>query len=155
MAPGFRVIATTEGCGFAAVENAEKKLYGVQFHPEVLHTVYGTQVLENFLYRVCGFSAEWTMASYLDEAVAECRRQIGSGRVLLAPAAQTALTSAQLEGFTRQLRQVQNDMLLEVQQLTPVLERRADSGTLYHLAAFRQSFYQLCRLSRKIGRAHV
>ena len=84
MAPGFRVIATTEGCGFAAVENAEKKLYGVQFHPEVLHTVYGTQVLENFLYRVCGFSAEWTMASYLDEAVAECRRQIGSGRVLLA-----------------------------------------------------------------------
>ena len=84
IAPGFRVIATTEGCGFAAVENAEKKLYGVQFHPEVLHTVYGTQVLENFLYRVCGFSAEWTMASYLDEAVAECRRQIGSGRVLLA-----------------------------------------------------------------------
>ena len=84
MAPGFRVIATTEGCGFAAVENAEKKLYGVQFHPEVLHTVYGTQVLENFLYRICGFSAEWTMASYLDEAVAECRRQIGSGRVLLA-----------------------------------------------------------------------
>ena len=84
IAPGFRVIATTAGCGFAAVENAEKQLYGVQFHPEVLHTVYGTQVLENFLYRVCGFSAEWTMASYLDEAVAECRRQIGSGRVLLA-----------------------------------------------------------------------
>ena len=84
IAPGFRVIATTEGCGFAAVENAEKKLYGVQFHPEVLHTVYGTQVLENFLYRICGFSAEWTMASYLDEAVAECRRLIGSGRVLLA-----------------------------------------------------------------------
>ena len=84
IAPGFRVIATTDGCGFAAVENAEKKLYGVQFHPEVLHTVYGTQVLENFLYRICGFSAEWTMASYLDEAVAECRRQIGSGRVLLA-----------------------------------------------------------------------
>ena len=76
--------------------------------------------------------------------------QDGSGRVLLAPAAQTALTSAQLEGFTRQLRQVQNDMLLEVQQLTPVLERRADSGTLYHLAAFRQSFYQLCRLSRNL-----
>ena len=84
IAPGFKVIATTEGCGFAAVENAEKKLYGVQFHPEVLHTEYGTQVLENFLYRVCGFAAEWSMASYLDEAVAECRRQIGDGRVLLA-----------------------------------------------------------------------
>ena len=84
IAPGFKVVATTEGCGFAAVENAEKKLYGVQFHPEVLHTEYGTQVLENFLYRVCGFAAEWSMASYLDEAVAECRRQIGGGRVLLA-----------------------------------------------------------------------
>ncbi len=84
IAPGFKVIATTEGCGFAAVENAEKKLYGVQFHPEVLHTEYGTQVLENFLYRICGFAAEWSMASYLDEAVAECRRQIGGGRVLLA-----------------------------------------------------------------------
>ena len=76
--------------------------------------------------------------------------QQGSGRVLLAPAAQTALTSAQLEGFTRQLRQVQNDLLLEFRQLTPVLERRADSDTLYHLAAFRQSFYQLCRMNRNL-----
>ena len=84
IAPGFKVIATTDGCGFAAVENAEQKLYGVQFHPEVQHTEYGMQVLENFLYKVCGFSAEWIMASYLDEAVAECRRQIGDGRVLLA-----------------------------------------------------------------------
>ena len=84
IAPGFKVIATTDGCGFAAVENADRKLYGVQFHPEVQHTEYGMQVLENFLYKVCGFSAEWTMASYLDEAVAECRRQIGDGRVLLA-----------------------------------------------------------------------
>ena len=84
IAPGFKVIATTDGCGFAAVENADWKLYGVQFHPEVQHTEYGMQVLENFLYKVCGFSAEWSMASYLDEAVAECRRQIGDGRVLLA-----------------------------------------------------------------------
>ena len=84
IAPGFKVIATTDGCGFAAVENSDRKLYGVQFHPEVQHTEYGMQVLENFLYKVCGFSAEWSMASYLDEAVAECRRQIGDGRVLLA-----------------------------------------------------------------------
>ena len=84
IAPGFKVIATTDGCGFAAVENAEQKLYGVQFHPEVVHTEYGRQILENFLYKICGFRPEWTMASYLDEAVAECRRQIGDGRVLLA-----------------------------------------------------------------------
>ena len=84
LAPGFAVVATTEGCGFAAVANDSRRLYGVQFHPEVLHTEYGTQVLQNFLYRVCGFGPEWTMASYLEEAVDECRRKIGDGRVLLA-----------------------------------------------------------------------
>jgi GMP synthase (glutamine-hydrolysing) len=84
LAPGFRVIAQTKGCAHAAVENAEKKLYGVQFHPEVLHTVYGKKILENFLYRICGFSPEWTMANYLEEAVADCRAKIGSGKVLLA-----------------------------------------------------------------------
>ncbi len=68
----------------AAVCCAGKNLYGVQFHPEVLHTEYGTEILQNFLYRICGFRPEWTMASYLEDAVAECRRQVGSGRVLLA-----------------------------------------------------------------------
>ena len=84
MAPGFEIIGSTDGCLHAAVQRADKKLYGVQFHPEVLHTEYGTQILKNFLYTICGFQPEWTMASYLEEAVAECRRQIGSGRVLLA-----------------------------------------------------------------------
>ena len=84
LSPGFRAIAHTAGCAYAAIENAERKLYGVQFHPEVLHTEYGTQILKNFLYTICGFGPEWTMASYMEEAVAECRRQIGDGRVLLA-----------------------------------------------------------------------
>ena len=84
MAPGFEIIGSTEGCLHAAVQCADKKLYGVQFHPEVLHTEYGTQILKNFLYTICGFQPEWTMASYMEEAVAECRRQIGNGRVLLA-----------------------------------------------------------------------
>ena len=84
MAPGFEIIASTEGCRHAAVQCADQQLYGVQFHPEVLHTEYGTQILKNFLYTICGFAPEWTMASYLEEAVAECRRQIGGGRVLLA-----------------------------------------------------------------------
>ena len=84
MAPGFEIIASTEGCRHAAVQCADQQLYGVQFHPEVLHTEYGTQILKNFLYTICGFTPEWTMASYLEEAVAECRRQIGDGRVLLA-----------------------------------------------------------------------
>ena len=67
LAPGFTAIAHTDGCQNAAVCCAEKNLYGVQF-----------------LYRICGFRPEWSMASYLEDAVAECRRQIGDGRVLLA-----------------------------------------------------------------------
>ena len=84
LAHGFTAIAHTDGCQNAAVCCAEKNLYGVQFHPEVLHTEYGKEILQNFLYRICGFRPEWSMASYLEDAVAECRRQIGDGRVLLA-----------------------------------------------------------------------
>lgn len=84
LAPGFEIIASTEGCRHAAVQCREKRLYGVQFHPEVVHTEYGRQILENFLYKICGFQPEWTMASYLEEAVAQCREKIGNGRVLLA-----------------------------------------------------------------------
>ena len=84
LAPGFEIIASTEGCRHAAVQSREKRLYGVQFHPEVVHTEYGRQILENFLYKICGFRPEWTMASYLEEAVAQCREKIGNGRVLLA-----------------------------------------------------------------------
>ncbi|MBE6989219.1 MAG: glutamine-hydrolyzing GMP synthase [Ruminococcaceae bacterium] len=82
-APGFRTIASSAGCRHAAVEDPAHKLYCVQFHPEVVHTQYGRQILENFLYGVCGFDREWAMSSYVDEAVAECRARIGSGRVLL------------------------------------------------------------------------
>ena len=84
LAPGFRVCASSENCRHAAVENVAARLYGVQFHPEVLHTVFGTRIIENFLYTVCGLHRTWAMASSLDEAVAECRAKIGSGRVLLA-----------------------------------------------------------------------
>ena len=83
-APGFEIVAHTADCPVAAAENREKNLYAIQFHPEVLHTQYGKELLQNFLYGICGFTAEWTMASYLEEAVAECRAKIGSGRVLLA-----------------------------------------------------------------------
>lgn len=84
IAPGFRVIASTAGCAHAAVECAEQKLYGVQFHPEVMHTVHGREILQNFLYKICGFKPEWSMADYMEKAVAECRAKIGSGKVLLA-----------------------------------------------------------------------
>ncbi len=84
LAPGFCVTASSAGCVHAAIECEQRKLYGVQFHPEVMHTEYGNQILENFLYGICGFQREWTMASYVDTAIAECREKIGDKRVLLA-----------------------------------------------------------------------
>ena len=83
-APGFTAIAQSAGCRHAAVECPEKKLYGVQFHPEVLHTVHGTEILKNFLYKVCGLAPEWSMANYVSEAIEEVRAKVGSGKVLLA-----------------------------------------------------------------------
>lgn len=84
LAPGFRACAHTAGCSAAAVEDPARKLYGVQFHPEVLHSVHGTEVLKNFLYGVCGLKSEWKMASYSKEAIEECRAKVGDGKVLLA-----------------------------------------------------------------------
>ena len=81
---GFHPIAHSTNCPVAAMANDDRRIYGVQFHPEVVHTEYGRQILENFLYKICGFQPEWTMASYLEEAVAQCREKIGNGRVLLA-----------------------------------------------------------------------
>ncbi len=81
---GFVRTAWSDSCSFAGVENRNRNLYGVQFHPEVVHTEYGTKILENFLYEVCGFRREWTMNSYLETAVRSIREKVGEGRVLLA-----------------------------------------------------------------------
>ena len=81
---GFTVTAKTAVCPTAAMACPEKKLYGVQFHPEVLHTVHGTEILKNFLYKVCGLAPEWSMANYVSEAIEEVRAKVGSGKVLLA-----------------------------------------------------------------------
>ena len=61
MAPGFRTIAYTDNCPYAAMENTEKKLYATQFHPEVLHTQEGQKMLSNFVFRVCGCAGDWKM----------------------------------------------------------------------------------------------
>ena len=79
----FEVIASTKSCPVAAFCDAEKSLYGVQFHPEVVHTKLGKEILHNFLYNVCGAKGGWTMESYADTAIAEIRRIVGDGRVLL------------------------------------------------------------------------
>ncbi len=81
---GFDILASTSSCPVAAFANEEKKLYGVQFHPEVMHTVKGTQILNNFLYNICKAKGDWTMANYAVTAVEEIRRKVGDKKVLLA-----------------------------------------------------------------------
>ena len=80
---GFAVAATTKNCPVAAFCDADRKLYAVQFHPEVVHTRFGNEILKNFLYNVCGASGGWTMDSYADTAIADIKRRVGEGRVLL------------------------------------------------------------------------
>ncbi len=81
---GFDVIATTADCPVAAMQNIEKKFYAMQYHPEVLHTVDGNKMIKNFLYEVCQCSGSWTMSNYAKEAIADIRRTVGEGKVLLA-----------------------------------------------------------------------
>lgn len=82
--PGFRVTARTADSPCAAMAHPEKKLFGLQFHPEVRHTPKGDQILQRFLYDVCGCRGDWTMASFLDDMVAQIKREAGEGRVLCA-----------------------------------------------------------------------
>ncbi len=80
----FNICASTNSCEVAAFCNEQKRLYGVQFHPEVVHTKYGNQILYNFLYKICRASGKWTMENYVETAVANLKNTIGNGHVLLA-----------------------------------------------------------------------
>ena len=83
-APGFEISAWTNDCPVAAVENKEKKLYAVQFHPEVLHTQEGTKMLSNFVYQVCGCAGDWKMDSFVEDSIKAIREKVGNGKVLCA-----------------------------------------------------------------------
>jgi len=80
---GFRVVGSTEGCDFAAVEDRQRKLYGLQFHPEVAHTPRGREILQNFVYHICHCAMDWTMGSFIEEACARVRKQVGDQKVVL------------------------------------------------------------------------
>lgn len=82
--PGFEPIATTGSSPFAAVEDPRRRFYGVQFHPEVVHTPLGRDILKNFAYDVCGCSGSWSMRAYVDVAVEQIRAQVGDGHVICA-----------------------------------------------------------------------
>ena len=82
--PGFRVIASTPSSSIAAFENAAEKIYALQFHPEVRHTERGSEILQNFLFRVCGAKPDWTMASFRQDKVEAIRQQAPEGSVVCA-----------------------------------------------------------------------
>ena len=83
--PGFHVIAETDNCPVAAMANDERRIYGVQFHPEVTHTDEGRRIIENFVLRICGCKGDWTMDAYAETAVKQIREIVGdTGTVLLA-----------------------------------------------------------------------
>lgn len=80
--PGFDVLATTAGAPVAAIANEEKRLYGVQWHPEVKHSAHGQAVLENFLFKGAGLKPSWTTGNIVEEQVARIREQVGTSRVI-------------------------------------------------------------------------
>ncbi|MDC0112013.1 glutamine-hydrolyzing GMP synthase [Emcibacteraceae bacterium] len=79
---GFEVIATSGNAPFAAIANEEKKFYGVQFHPEVVHTLHGEKLLANFVKNIVGCSGDWTMASFRETEIAKIRKQVGDDKVI-------------------------------------------------------------------------
>lgn len=84
MPNGFKSVAHTDSTANAAMENIEKGLYGIQFHPEVLHTEYGKEILSNFVHKICGCEAQWQMAAFTENIIKEIRAKVGCGKVLCA-----------------------------------------------------------------------
>lgn len=81
---GFTITAHTPVCPVAAMEYPERRLYATQFHPEVMHTVQGMQMLSNFVYKVCGCVGDWKMSSFVETAIQQLREKVGEGKVLCA-----------------------------------------------------------------------
>src|SRR5881394_2836301 len=81
---GFSVVATSANAPISAMSDTERALYAILFHPEVVHTEHGLEILRNFAYGVCGCTGDWTMASFVEEATARVRAKAGSGRIVCA-----------------------------------------------------------------------
>ena len=83
IAPGFKKVGTSNDCPIASIEDANRKFYGVQFHPEVRHSEYGNDLLRHFAFDVCGCTGDWSMENFIDMEVAKIREQVGDKKVLL------------------------------------------------------------------------
>jgi GMP synthase (glutamine-hydrolysing) len=81
---GFSIDASTEHAPVAAMSDISRKLYAVQFHPEVRHSVYGNEMIRNFLYRVCGCKGDWSMTSFIEDTLRDIRNEVGDKKVLCA-----------------------------------------------------------------------
>jgi GMP synthase (glutamine-hydrolysing) len=79
---GFAVVGKSEGAPFAIIADEKRKFYGLMFHPEVVHTPHGAQLLKNFTHGVCGCKGDWTMAAFREEAIKKIRKQVGKGKVI-------------------------------------------------------------------------
>ncbi|MFP6903029.1 MAG: glutamine-hydrolyzing GMP synthase, partial [Verrucomicrobiia bacterium] len=80
---GFKTVAITENSPHAAIENRKRRFFGLQFHPEVVHTPKGKKVISNFVHKICGCGRTWTMRNYIDQAVEDIRAQVGGEHVIL------------------------------------------------------------------------
>ncbi|HTJ90366.1 MAG TPA: glutamine-hydrolyzing GMP synthase [Acidocella sp.] len=80
--PGFRTVAVSEGAPYAIIADDERRFYGLMFHPEVVHTPHGAQLLQNFTHKVCGLKGDWTMAGFRQAEIAKIRAQVGTGKVI-------------------------------------------------------------------------
>src|SRR5258706_796315 len=81
--PGFKILARTPSCPLAAIGDSGRKIYGVQFHPEVTHTPKGRQILRNFLYQIVGCAGDWRMADFVGQQIESIRKRVGNDRVIL------------------------------------------------------------------------
>ncbi len=80
---GFKAIGSTENSAFAAIEQQDLRIFGLQFHPEVSHTPRGKEILKNFCYRICGCETSWTLGSFIEHTCEDIRRQVGKDKVIL------------------------------------------------------------------------
>ena len=80
---GFKVSATSDNCPYAAIRNEEKRFFGIQFHPEVVHTQHGNQILSNFVFGICRANADWQLTTWVEDTVEKLRKQIGDEEVVL------------------------------------------------------------------------
>lgn len=80
---GFKAVGTTENSAYALVADESRRFYGMQFHPEVVHTPRGMEIIKNFLYKICGCTGDWTMSDYVERAIADIREKVGDKKVIL------------------------------------------------------------------------